>query len=137
MRRSIALAATLAMLGLAPALALAQQTTPPVPAQTSPRLMPRGPGTPNSTTAPATPGTMSMSRRPMAQPAPSQSAPSGQLVNINRASPSELDALPQIGKARLKKIIDNRPYTSTQDLVTKHVLSQHVYDTIKDRITTR
>ncbi len=130
MRRSLAIAATLSMLALAPALA--QQMNSPVPAQTSPRLMPRGPGTSYSTTPPATSGTMSMSRRPMAQP-----APSGQLVNINTASPSDLDALPQIGKARLKKIIDNRPYTSTQDLLTKHVLSQHVYDTIKDRITVR
>ncbi len=132
MRRPLALAATLSMLALAPALA--QQMNAPVPGQTSPRLYPRGPATTYSTTPPATNGMTSgmTSRRTAASP-----APNGQLVNINTASPSELDALPQIGKARLKKIIDNRPYTSTQDLITKHVLSQHVYDTIKDRITVR
>ncbi len=132
MRRPLALAATLSMLALAPALA--QQMNAPVPGQTSPRLYPRGPATAYSTTPPATNGMTSgmTSRRTAASP-----APNGQLVNINTASPSELDALPQIGKARLKKIIDNRPYTSTQDLITKHVLSQHVYDTIKDRITVR
>ncbi len=132
MRRPLALAATLSMLALAPALA--QQMNSPVPGQMSPRLYPRGPATTYSTTPPATTGMTSpmMSRRPAGQP-----APSGQLVNINTASPSELDALPQIGKARLKKIIDNRPYTSTQDLLTKHVVSQRVYDMIKDRITVR
>ncbi len=137
MRRPLALAATLSVLALAPALA--QQMNSPTPGQMSPRLYPRGPATTYSTTPPATtgmtPGGMTpgmMSRRPAGQP-----APSGQLVNINTASPSELDALPQIGKARLKKIIDNRPYASTQDLLTKHVLSQHVFDMIKDRITVR
>ena len=132
MRRPLALAATLAVLTLAPALA--QQMNSPVPSQTSPRLMPRGPATTYSTTPPAMNGMTSgmSSRRTAMQP-----APNGQLVNINTASPADLDALPQIGKARLKKIIDNRPYRSTQDLLTKHVLSQHVYDTIKDRITVR
>ncbi|MBV9750305.1 MAG: helix-hairpin-helix domain-containing protein [Acetobacteraceae bacterium] len=136
MRRPLALAATLSLLALAPALA--QQMNAPVPAQTSPRLYPRGPATTYSTTPPTTtgmsPGMSSgtMSRRNAAQP-----APNGQLVNINTASPAELDALPQIGKARLKKIIDNRPYRSTDELLTKRVVSQRVYDMIKDRITVR
>lgn len=129
MRKSFTAAAMLVLLTFAPVMAQ-QVTTPPAPAQPSSRLMPRGPGTPNATTAPATSGTMSRrSAAPM--------APSGQLVNINTASPAELDALPQIGKARTKKIIDNRPYASTQDLLTKHVVSQRVFDMIKDRITVR
>ena len=131
MRRSLAVAATLSMLALTPALA--QQATPPVPAQPSPRLMPRGPGTPNSTTAPATVGTA----RPAAPAATSSAVPAGQLVNINTAAASDLDALPQIGPARAKMVIAGRPYASPQDLLTKHVLSQRVYDMIKDRITVR
>ncbi len=64
-------------------------------------------------------------------------APKVQLVNINRATADELDALPQIGKARSEAIIKARPYKSADELVTKKVLSQGVYDTIKDRISVR
>lgn len=129
MRRSLAVAATLSMLALAPALAQ-QAVPPPVPAQPSPRLMPRGPGTPNSTTAPAT-------ARPAAPAAATSATPAGQPVNINTASASDLDTLPQVGPARAKKIIGGRPYASPQDLLTKHVLSQRIYDMIKGRITVR
>lgn len=123
MRKLPAIAATLSLLALAPALAQ-QVTTPPAPAQPSSRLMPHGPGTPNATTPPAA----SRTAQPM---------PAGRPVNINTASTSDLDALPQIGPARAKAIIAGRPYASPLDLLTKHVLSQRVYDMIKDRITAR
>ena len=61
-------------------------------------------------------------------------APKVQLVNINRATADELDALPQIGKARSEAIIKARPYKTTDELVAKKVLSQGVYDTIKGKI---
>ncbi len=64
-------------------------------------------------------------------------APKVQLVNINKATADELDALPQIGKARSEAIIKARPYKTTDELVTKKVLSQGVYDTIKDKIGVR
>src|SRR5206468_190887 len=41
------------------------------------------------------------------------------VVNINTASASDLDALPGIGQVTAQKIIDNRPYTSVDDLQTK------------------
>ncbi len=62
---------------------------------------------------------------------------SSKLIDINSASQEELDALPGIGKAYSKKIIDNRPYQSKNQLVSKGVLPKSVYDGIKDRIVAR
>ena len=67
--------------------------------------------------------------------APAASAPlSGKLVDINSASPAELDALPGIGKARTASIIKNRPYRGKDDLLNKHILPSNVYNGIKDKI---
>lgn len=57
------------------------------------------------------------------------------LVNINEASLSELDTLPGIGPVTAQKIIDNRPYQSLDDLKNKKVVSQSVFEKIKDKIT--
>lgn len=56
------------------------------------------------------------------------------LVDINSASRGELDALPGIGTAYSQKIIDGRPYDKKDQLVSKKVLPQGVYNKIKDRI---
>lgn len=56
-------------------------------------------------------------------------------VNINSASESALDGLPGIGPARAKAIIDNRPYGSTDELVSKDVLSQSVFEGIEDQVS--
>lgn len=57
------------------------------------------------------------------------------LVNLNTASASELESLWGIGEARAKAIIDNRPYASSQELLSKKVVPQNVYDKIKNEIT--
>jgi DNA uptake protein ComE-like DNA-binding protein len=64
-------------------------------------------------------------------------APASNLVDINTASADELDALPGIGKAYSKKIIDNRPYSNKSQLVSKNVLPQSVYNGVKDRIVAK
>ena len=57
-------------------------------------------------------------------------------VNINSASDAELDNLKGVGKVTAEKIIDGRPYTSIEELVSKKVISQKVFDQIKEQIST-
>jgi DNA uptake protein ComE-like DNA-binding protein len=59
------------------------------------------------------------------------------LIDINTASEEELDALPGIGSARAEAIIKNRPYRGKDELVSKKVIPQNVYDGIKDKVVAR
>jgi DNA uptake protein ComE-like DNA-binding protein len=59
------------------------------------------------------------------------------LVDINTASPSALDTLPGIGKTRSDAIVRNRPYRSKDDLVSRHIIPQSVYNEIRDKIVAR
>lgn len=85
---------------------------------------------------------------PAAAPAPAAKPPAAaaakpaaaaiaapKLVNLNAATSDQLDGIPNIGEKRADAIIKNRPYKTTQELVTKKVLTQGVYDKIKDKIT--
>jgi competence protein ComEA len=49
-------------------------------------------------------------------PAASWAAPACTVLNVNTASPADLDALPGIGAAREKAIIDGRPYAAVSDV---------------------
>lgn len=57
------------------------------------------------------------------------------LVNINQASESELDALPGIGPVTAQKIISDRPYQSTQDILNKKAVGASEFTKIKDQIS--
>jgi competence protein ComEA len=68
--------------------------------------------------------------------APSPAAPAKpvKLVDINSASDKELKTLPGIGDAEAAKIVANRPYLTKVDLVTKNVLPEGPYMSLKDRV---
>jgi DNA uptake protein ComE-like DNA-binding protein len=48
------------------------------------------------------------------------------------ASEDELKAIPGIGEAYSKKIIENRPYARKDELVKKKIIPQTTYDKIKN-----
>jgi competence protein ComEA len=59
----------------------------------------------------------------------------GGLIDINSASVSELDTLWGVGSVRAQKIIDNRPFSKVEELLSKGVLPENVYEKIKDEIS--
>jgi DNA uptake protein ComE-like DNA-binding protein len=56
-------------------------------------------------------------------------------INVNRASHNDLKTLPGIDDAAAQRIIDNRPYDTTADMLKKHVISKTEFDRIADRVT--
>jgi len=57
------------------------------------------------------------------------------LANINTSSAADMaKTLPGIGEVRSRAIVSGRPYSSPQDLVGKHVLSQNQFAKIKDLV---
>ena len=69
-----------------------------------------------------------------AKAAPAKDAPAAALMDINSATAKQLATLDGIGDARAKAIIAGRPYTGKDQLLDKKVLTQAVYDGIKDKI---
>ena len=62
----------------------------------------------------------------------------GGLVNLNRATQSELEALPGIGPVTAEKIIAARaeqPFATLEELVTRDVLTARQRDQIADLVT--
>jgi competence protein ComEA len=68
------------------------------------------------------------------KPAAATTAAAAAPLDINTATPDQLKAFPGIGDAYSKRIIDGRPYTAKNQLVTRGILPQGVYNKIKDQI---
>ena len=55
-------------------------------------------------------------------------------LDLNSATEKQLMTLDGIGEARAKAIIKGRPYKSKDELVTKKILTDVVYEPIKEKI---
>jgi DNA uptake protein ComE-like DNA-binding protein len=55
-------------------------------------------------------------------------------VDLNKGSKDDLASLPGINSERAERIIAERPYASTRQLVTRHVLSEDEYAQVRDRV---
>ena len=58
----------------------------------------------------------------------------GAVIDLNSATAAQLKALPGIGDAYADKIVKNRPYANTTQIVSKAGVPQATYDKIKDQI---
>ena len=58
-------------------------------------------------------------------------------LDLNEASATQLQTLPGVTPALAKMIIEGRPYTSTHDLVRRHILSGPEFDKVKARIVVK
>jgi competence protein ComEA len=58
-----------------------------------------------------------------------------QLININTASQKDLESLWGIGPVTAQSIIEQRPYSTVEELLIKKILKQNVYDRNKDKLT--
>ena len=68
------------------------------------------------------------------KPAAATAAATAAPLDINTATADQLKAFPGIGDAYSKRIIDGRPYTAKNQLVTRGILPQATYNKIKDQI---
>lgn len=66
---------------------------------------------------------------------PQIQTPSNSLININTASKSKLEELWGIGPVTAQKIIDQRPYSATDELIKKKIVKSNVWERIKNEIS--
>ena len=90
------------------------------------------------TPAPATGAAPAPTAAPAAKPATTGAAPAAakqaDLIDINSATEAQLSTLPGVAKARSEAIIKGRPYKGKDELLSKKIVPENVYNDIKDKI---
>jgi DNA uptake protein ComE-like DNA-binding protein len=105
--------------------ALLQPPTPsPKPVVPAPPASPSAPESPSAMPDQAANGSSSATPKP----------PSN-LVDINKATPSELSVTLELPKEDAEKLVKNRPYKTKEELVTKAGIAKTTVDKIKDKVT--
>jgi competence protein ComEA len=113
---------------------LALTIAAPVMAQPATTTAPSTTTSPSSTMAPAVPAV------PKAATSDARStavAPKADAVDINSATAAELKMLPGVSDSDSTKIIQGRPYTDKNQLVSKKAVSEATYDKIKDHVVAK
>ena len=102
-------------------------------ALTAPLLLAQAKPTASATT-PASASAAKSSTTAATKPVTATKPASGQPLDLNTATPDQLKALPGIGDAYAKRIIDGRPYTMKNQIVQRGIVPQATYDKVKDSI---
>jgi DNA uptake protein ComE-like DNA-binding protein len=55
-------------------------------------------------------------------------------VDLNKSSKNDLTSLPGVTDRKADRIIAERPYANTHQLVTRHVLTENEYSQVQDRV---
>lgn len=97
------------------------------------------PGAMTSPPAPSSPGVGSPEAPAPPKPSPgdvtSPSAGAATLMNVNKASASDMVLVLGLTKDMADRVVSNRPYRVKGELVAKNVVPKETFDMIKDRIT--